>query len=201
MKHLLVVPVTAAILGSAFAADPAPHEALVEKYSCAFDKKADEARLMESYLAEKDAVAGILLTDSARNGRMRRLADEFIAPSYFKRNRLLPNSSKLDFFGSGGRQEKLICVKSISDGKSVAVTRLTNLKGEHGQTLIMEYPLLRDGRYFYLNPVADPARSLELLMIGTVPPEVAKFIDRKATMTITPYTLLMEYSPESIKGR
>lgn len=146
----------AVILGSAFAADQAPHEALVAKHSCIFEKKADEARLMESYLAEKDALAGILLTDRTQNERMRRLSDKFIAPAYFKKNRLLPNSSKLDFLGSGKNQEALICVKSIADGKSVAVTRLTNLNGEHGQTLIMEYSLLRVGWPFLHQPSDRP---------------------------------------------
>lgn len=201
MKHFFVLPTVAIIVCSAYAADPAPHEALVAKYSCAFDKSADEARLMESYLAEKDAVAGLLFTDGSRADRMRKMADSFIAPAYLKKNRLLPNSSKLDFLGSGARQEQLICVKSSSNGKSVAVTKLTNLDKGEGETLIMEYSLLRAGSYFYLNPVAAPTRSPELLMVGVVPPEVAQYIDRKATMTITPHTLLVDYRPGSTQVR
>ena len=87
------------------------HQLMIKEYSCDVNPDSDEAILMNSFLAELNAIPRMDITCQTTADRIARLADTFIVPSYFEKYRIIKGTAHLNDYSGN---EKLICVKSIN---------------------------------------------------------------------------------------
>lgn len=127
------------------------HKEVIQQYKCSFDSSSPEARMMVSYLTEKNALDQLDKNSPSYNLRITRLVDLFVKPSYLKEFRLLPGSAKFNTYGSA--PENLICITRNKEGSSV-LTSISNEKNKW--TNILQYTINSEAGQPYISPIGSP---------------------------------------------
>ena len=128
----------------------------IKKYSCDFNKESPEAVLMNAYLIAKHS--SWLQSDyRARNKKTIKLIDDFVSPSYLRKNRITPGSAEPNLYSARTNPETLICLKKIKNNtKAITSLMYDQDNGVVDAIRIFSYRIQTENDLPYILPTSNP---------------------------------------------